>query len=212
MQSIKMLFVITGTFILSAFIFTACNGGNNNKDAEKMPQMNKDSGMKSSEAVDTSMAVITPTFTHLDPKVSASVKGVVDDYLVLKNALAADNSSAAADAGKAMAEALGKVDKSAFTADQKKLYDENEGELKEHAEHIGRNGGNIEHQREHFSMMSEDVHALVKAFGGGQTLYNDHCPMYKDKGAMWVSEALEIKNPYLGGKMPTCGEVKEKIK
>ena len=32
------------------------------------------------------------------------------------------------------------------------------------------------------------------------------------KGAFWISESKEIKNPYLGKKMPTCGEVKEEIK
>lgn len=37
-------------------------------------------------------------------------------------------------------------------------------------------------------MMSQYVYALAKAFGGGRTLYHDHCPMYNDKGAMWLSE------------------------
>ena len=84
--------------------------------------------------------------------------------------------------------------------------------MKEHAEHIGKNAGKIDHQREHFSMMSEDIYSLVKAFGGGQALYNDFCPMFNDKkGAMWLSETREIKNPYMGSKMPTCGRVDEKI-
>jgi len=30
--------------------------------------------------------------------------------------------------------------------------------------------------------------------------------------ATWLSETKEIKNPYLGKKMPTCGEVKEEMK
>ena len=45
-----------------------------------------------------------------------------------------------------------------------------------------------------------------------QTLYKDFCPMYSDgKGATWLSETKEIKNPYLGKKMPTCGSMKEEI-
>ena len=37
--------------------------------------------------------------------------------------------------------------------------------------------------------------------------------MYNEgKGAIWLSETKEIKNPYLGGKMLTCGEVQEEIK
>ena len=97
---------------------------------------------------------------------------------------------------------------------QKKIYDEDEGELKEHAEHIGKNADDIKHQRSHFSMMSEVMYYLVRAFGGGQVLYHDHCPMYnKDKGgAMWLSETKEIKNPYFGNEMPKCGSVEEIIK
>jgi hypothetical protein len=36
--------------------------------------------------------------------------------------------------------------------------------------------------------------------------------MYNDKkGAIWLSETKEIKNPYYGKKMLTCGNVKEEI-
>ena len=112
-----------------------------------------------------------------------------------------------------MAEAMTKVDKSFLTADQKKVYDDIEQDLKEHAEHIGKSSGDIKHQREHFVMMSDDVYDLVKAFGGGQPLYHDHCPMANDnKGAMWLSETKEVKNPYFGGKMNECVKVQEVIK
>ena len=37
--------------------------------------------------------------------------------------------------------------------------------------------------------------------------------MYNNKkGAFWLSETKEIKNPYLGKAMPTCGTIKEEIK
>ena len=94
-----------------------------------------------------------------------------------------------------------------------KLYADVEEDAKEHAEHIGSNAGNIKHQREHFDMLSKDMYDLVKSFGTGQTLYHAFCPMYNDnKGAYWISETKEIKNPYFGKEMPTCGEVKEEIK
>ena len=57
------------------------------------------------------------------------------------------------------------------------------------------------------------MYDMVKVFKPTQTLYVDHCPMYNDnKGATWLSEVKQIKNPYLGKKMPTCGSVKEEIK
>ena len=62
-------------------------------------------------------------------------------------------------------------------------------------------------------MLSKDVYDLVKAFGGGQVLYKNFCPMYNDKkGAIWLSETKTIKNPYYGKKMLTCGSVQEELK
>jgi hypothetical protein len=37
--------------------------------------------------------------------------------------------------------------------------------------------------------------------------------MYNNgKGASWLSETKEVKNPYMGKSMPTCGTLKEEIK
>ena len=148
-----------------------------------------------------------------DAKVAASMKGVVESYLRLKNALAKDNAKDGATAGKEMVNAIGRFDQSSLTPGQKKLYKDVEDDAREHAEHIGENAGNIGHQREHFDILSKDVYDLVKTFGAGQLLYKDYCPMYNDKkGAIWLSEKKEIKNPYYGKKMLTCGSVKEEIK
>jgi hypothetical protein len=35
-------------------------------------------------------------------------------------------------------------------------------DAKEHAEHIGDNSGKIEHQREHFAMLSKDINDFVQ--------------------------------------------------
>jgi hypothetical protein len=47
-------------------------------------------------------------------------------------------------------------------------------------------------------------------FGSNRKLYQDYCPMADDgKGAIWISEIKEIKNPYQGSKMLTCGSIKK---
>ncbi|RAJ82239.1 uncharacterized protein DUF3347 [Chitinophaga dinghuensis] len=151
--------------------------------------------------------------TAADTKPSTPIKAVVDHYLHIKNGLFADNSAEAANGGKAMAEALAAVDKSGLTAEQQQVFTDNFEDLKEHAEHIGKNEGNIAHQREHFAVMSEDMYALVKSMGAGRTLYHDFCPMYNNnKGALWLSEEKELKNPYMGASMPGCGTEKEELK
>lgn len=169
-------------------------------------------GMELTEPV-KSETVQTPTEKATTEAASTvSLKEIVSNYLQIKNAFAKDNTNDAATAGKALEAAFKSFDKSALTAEQKKAYEDIESDAREHAEHIGANGGNIKHQREHFDLLSKDMYDLVKAFGAGQTLYKDFCPMYNDnKGAIWLSETKEIKNPYLGKAMPTCGSMKEEL-
>lgn len=148
-----------------------------------------------------------------DAKSAASIKSILERYLQLKNALVADNSKEAASAGTALATAFKNFDRKALTAEQLKVYQDVEEDAREHAEHIGDNGGKIDHQREHLVILSTDIYDLVKAFGSPNPLYKFFCPMANDgKGAMWLSEAKGVKNPYMGKKMPTCGSIKEEIK
>lgn len=138
---------------------------------------------------------------------------VVTAYLQIKNGLANDNGNEAATGGTAFVSALEKVDKSTMSAEQKKSFEDISDDAKEMAEHIGKNADKIDHQREHFDMLSKDVYDMVKSLGTSQTLYQDFCPMYNNnKGATWLSETKDIKNPYMGKKQPTCGSVKEEIK
>lgn len=192
---------------------TACNSGDESSKQDEISKTNADT-TKSALVDTTHMTDVTPTFSNLDSKLTTSLKTIVSHYLDIKNALASDNGSEAASGARAMGKSMSGLDKSLLAADQKKAYDDIEEDLKEHAEHIGKNRDNIKHQREHFSMMSEDVYDLVRAFGGGQALYHDHCPMYNKEngGAMWLSETKEVKNPYFGSEMPQCGTVEEVIK
>ncbi len=144
---------------------------------------------------------------------NSGIKAVIDHYLHIKNALAQDNGKEAANGGKALADAFAIFDQSSLTTVQKKTYNDIVSDAKEHAEHIGMNADKIAHQREHFETLSKDLYDLVKIFPAQQVLYKDYCPVYNDgKGATWMSETKQIKNPYLGKKMPTCGKVKEEIK
>ena len=204
---------LTSVLAISAILFAACNNSGT-KNEQEGHEMNKDRAQHVTTADKQEIKEVAVTYTNVDVKAAASLKEIVDHYLHIKNALASDNGSEAANGGKAMEQAMSKIDKSLFTSDQKKVYDDIEEELKEHAEHIGKNGDKIGHQREHFAMMSEVIYELVKAFGAGQPIYHDHCPMYNEikGGAMWLSEMKELNNPYFGAKMPTCGKVEEVIK
>lgn len=71
----------------------------------------------------------------------------------------------------------------------------------------------INAQRTAYSSLSNELIALVKKSGfNSGALYVDFCPMaLNDTGGYWISEAKEIRNPYFGDSMLTCGEVKETL-
>jgi hypothetical protein len=190
-----------------AIVLSACNNSSSDKK-----DSNSSAVQPTTSPVDTSTKQ-APATAATETKATVSLKEILDNYLKMKNAFAKDNDKDAATAGNEMVKAFVNFNKGVLTAEQAKIYNDIEDDAKEHAEHIGSNGGNIKHQREHFDMLSKDIYQLIKTFGGGQKLYYDHCPMYNDgKGANWISETKEIVNPYLGKSMPTCGTVKEELK
>jgi hypothetical protein len=182
-------------FSIAAIIFSACNN-NNPKSGENTVQKNDSTKVTSGNSENT-----------------GTVEDIISGYMGVKNSLANDNSNEAATAANGLVASVAKLNVTVLNSAQVKVFDEVKDDIKEHAEHIEKNGSNIAHQREHFDMLSQDVYDLVKTGKSVRELYKDYCPMYNDnKGASWLSEEKEIKNPYLGKKMPTCGEVKEVIK
>lgn len=82
---------------------------------------------------------------------------------------------------------------------------------------------NITEMRQDFRMITEMMYpGFFKTINyEGPKLYLQNCPMAfgEDKGADWISNSVEIVNPYLGknhpeykGSMLHCGEVKDTIK
>lgn len=70
----------------------------------------------------------------------------------------------------------------------------------------------IEAQRAAFAELSEEMEELLDGALSDGTIYKQHCPMAFDgTGANWFSEVSEIRNPYFGDKMLTCGKVVAEI-
>ncbi len=138
---------------------------------------------------------------------------VLAAYYGLKDALVADNGKLAAENGKAMKMALRKIDTKSWTAKERNAYEEVAKKLDTDAEHIGDNGGKIDHQREHFVTLSTNLSTLTKALKiNSEPAYLQFCPMANGgKGAFWLSKENKVKNPYYGKSMLTCGSVKETL-
>ena len=138
--------------------------------------------------------------TNERPGKSQANSEVLANYFEVKEALVKTDSKAASEAANKLLHAIGEEGEYA-------------DKIKTNAQHIAASN-DIEHQRQHFSLLSEDVYQFVKSTTtNGQTLYLQHCPMaMENAGANWLSTSEEINNPYFGDKMLHCGSVKEVLR
>jgi hypothetical protein len=135
-------------------------------------------------------------------------EAILNDYFMLKDALVADDTKKAAQAGSTLAASLNAFDISSYTAEEQKELTDIIEDATEHAEHIAESP--MDHQREHFKILSKDITDMVAITGTKSTLYEQFCPMY-DGGSGWLSTNKDVKNPYYGSKMLSCGKVKRTI-
>ncbi|HET7118555.1 MAG TPA: DUF3347 domain-containing protein [Hanamia sp.] len=202
-------------FAAATLVIISCNSNSSsNAESAKMSRENE-MAIMGNDNIGNDVKTVTPTFTNVNAGISSFMKSVVQNYLTIKNALVKGDEDAAATASTQLKNEMKIFNKSLpgeqtglFTAAQKKIYDDLEVNLKNEADSISKS--KIDRQREYFFVMSKDVYSLIKAFGAGIPIYSDNCPMYHN-GAMWLSETVEIKNPYLGTKMMDCGSVEEKF-
>ncbi|MHA7830655.1 MAG: efflux RND transporter periplasmic adaptor subunit [Flagellimonas sp.] len=68
---------------------------------------------------------------------------------------------------------------------------------------------NLKNQRDDFVQLSQNIIQIAQQMNELDTkLYVQHCPMAdNDKGANWLSLDTDIRNPYYGDAMLTCGSV-----
>ena len=71
----------------------------------------------------------------------------------------------------------------------------------------------IEGKRKEFGNIADAMWTLTRTVRyGGKKLYWEYCPMaFNNQGAYWISYERDIKNPYFGSKMMTCGSVEDSI-
>lgn len=205
--------LICGLIICTAIVFTSCNDNKKTSHEDHTAAHSAGNSTPTAEADKPyEIKTIPVSFKNTDPAISSTLNTITGNYLTIKNALASDNAGEAAAAAKSLSENLAGIDKSRFSAEQRSAFDKSEQGLSEHAVQINASAGDIKGQRNHFILLSNSIYGLVKKFGGGRTLYHAHCPMANNnQGALWISESMEIKNPYFGSEMLTCGSIEEQI-
>lgn len=198
----KNLRITLGVLAISIISLSSCKEAKKeqNGEHENHSEMNHDNGDAHHDEAKKA--------TSMNNLQNGNVDAILDDYLNLKDALVGDDNAKAKKLGATMANSLGNLDVSKYTDDQKSELKDIIEDGKEHAEHISES--DINHQREHFKVLSKDVTDLVAIAGTDRKLYEQFCPMY-DKGSAWLSASKEVMNPYYGSQMLTCGKVQKEI-
>jgi hypothetical protein len=132
---------------------------------------------------------------------SHSLSQILNVYFNLKDALVAGNSGSASSHAGVFIKTLADIDSKEFSEDTRSA-------LLKDADHISKMK-DIKRQREHFASLSDNMYTLMKARNvTGQTIYYAYCPMKKSH---WLTNTAEIKNPYYGSAMLTCGKIEQTL-
>ena len=182
-------------FAIAALIFFAACGGADKKTSETKKDEPLATSKNSSEFNDK--------FT-----------GLLTKYYLLKDAFAASNDTLAAAQATALIASAGKVDLKEAKADSNitEMAQQYLASVTAEAKAMVAEP-NIEEKRKSFQMISDNMYDLVRTVHfDKEIVYHQFCPMaFNDAGAYWLSQSADIKNPYFGKKMLTCGEIKDSI-
>lgn len=144
------------------------------------------------------------------PEFRMQITALADAYIGLKNSLVDSDPAASQKNIGSLNKALSSVDvrniKDKARATWEPLRDSIAGQLS-----LLKNESDLENQRKYFVDLSEYILQMTESFGlANDKMYKAYCPMaIGNKGAFWLSEVEEIRNPYFGESMLACGEVKE---
>ncbi len=134
----------------------------------------------------------------------------VTDYFSVKNNLVLSDFNQAAISSSGLIQSFGKIETNLLSDNTRTVWLEHETFMKNYLDKMSKSV-NLEEQRINFATLSNELIKIIERFGLTiETVYVNYCPMaLNDTGAYWLSEFEEIKNPYFGDAMLSCGEVKQ---
>ena len=156
--------------------------------------------------------VVTEAYGDVSPEFTQQLAAVLDPYLALKNALVASNADQATIAAAQTQELLAAVDMTLVKGEAHQQWMNYLNTMQETLSTID-SKPTLDAQRTAFAPLSKALYQSIRLFKvSGLDAYYQYCPMANNnQGAYWLSESKEIRNPYFGDKMLTCGSVKETI-
>ncbi len=145
-------------------------------------------------------------------KFQEQLKKMLDGYILIKEALVKDDPEIAKKTSTSMIKNIEAIDIKLLTdSSNHNQWIPIENEIRQATNAII-NASDIKEQRSYFIQLSLQLTNAIQTFGISQKVYSQFCPMANNnKGASWLSLDKEIRNPYFGKNMLTCGSIQQTI-
>lgn len=148
----------------------------------------------------------------IDDNAKAAIQPILLAYLKMKDALVNDDFDTSKSNGIQLLSSTKNVKEKLFKGKSHEVWIGLQNDIKSELEHI-EHYTKIDEVRNAFVNLSNTMISMATTFKPDETLFVLHCPMANNnKGADWLSNSKEIRNPYYGAAMLACGEVKDTIK
>ena len=207
-------------FLIGAVIFIACNE-NNKKVSDTYKNPDNVAGRvpptgnehTTEMGIDSMLQGESMVFKDtISPAFKQQFNQLVNAYLSMKDGFVTDNENEIDIQATRMLSILNSMPDNLLSGEALAYWKEKKSFLLAHLK-LYKQAEKDRDKRLNFVFLSTVMVKSVKALGYDiQKLYVDYCPMANNnKGAYWLSQIKEIQNPYLGQKMPTCGEVKREL-
>lgn len=149
--------------------------------------------------------------TTSEQQIVSPLTATFDNYFLLKDALTNTDSKTASNASKVILTSLSDVKMDALSMDVHMAFMQVLKDLKVDSKGISETQ-DIKKQRTLFLSLSKNMYSLIKVSKYETPVYYQFCPMANGgKGANWLSKENNIKNPYYGSQMISCGKTVETI-
>ena len=145
---------------------------------------------------------------ELSETIQNALRKSLDPYLKMKDAFVDSDAKSVATYAKAALSEIQSIPESELG----KMEASHTAQIKKMLIAIAENDV-IENQRDHFIILNQNMVPMVKNMDGlDSKMFVQRCPMANDnKGAFWISADQQIRNPYYGEQMLSCGEVEETL-
>ena len=192
---------------ITTLLFTACSPKTENQEQEPTTAPEAPAENKKPE-----LPASAPLMT-VDSTFQKQLSAFFSAYVDMKDALVDSDAAKVKEKIPALQESLKKIQASL-------LKDEAAGEWKNLSTQLAaaisaiEKAADLNQQREALPALTENTYKCVKAFGlKGVEAWYAYCPMaLNDKGAYWLSNKPEIRNPYFGASMLNCGGNREHLR